>query len=140
MAALSIRLVDSAHPQHLVADKAVDQRRLADTRRAHQRDRLRGPKIPRERIEPLRLQGADREHIDERQPRAHRRRDALRILGQVGLVQEHDRHGSAVPNHRQIPLEAPHVEVAGDGGHEKDRVDVGGQHLLLRVAPHRCAR
>ena len=140
MATLAVCVADRADTQRLAPEQAVDQRRLPDAGRSHQRDRLCGPKIRRERVEPLRLQGAHRDDVDERQPRTDRGRDALRILGQVGLVQEHDRHGAPVPDHREIPLEAPHVQVAGERGHEKDRVDVGGQHLLLRVAPHRRAR
>ena len=62
---------------------------------------------------------------------AHALGEILLALGDVGLAEDEDRRGTALPAGREITLDPPRVEVTVEPGHQKDRVDVGGDHLLI---------
>ena len=55
---------------------------------------------------------------------------ALRVGRGVGLVEQHDRCRAAAPRHREVPLEAPEVEVAVEARHDQGHVHVGGEDLF----------
>ena len=76
--------------QRLAAEQPIDQSRLADAGRTEQRDRLRRTQIRLERAEPVLLQRADDDDVDERKARADRRACAGRVLAR-------DRPCSAAP-------------------------------------------
>src|SRR3712207_7177066 len=54
--------------------------------------------------------------------------------------QDDDGPCAALARHDEVALDAPQVEVLVEPHHEKERVDVGGDDLLLRLAPRRAAR
>src|SRR5262249_9524188 len=55
------------------------------------------------------------------------------ILALVLFVQNDDRMGARLPTLSQIPLQASQVEVAIEPGDKKCRIDIGGDHLLLKA-------
>ena len=53
------------------------------------------------------------------------------VVDEVGLVEDDDRPRAAVPGGREVALDAPQVEVVVEAADQEDRVDVGGDDLLL---------
>ena len=78
--------------------------------------------------------------VDERQPSPDGDGRALGVVGQIGLVEQHDGKRATIPDHRQVALEAPHIQVARQRRDQEHGVDVGGDHLFLDGAPGRGAR
>ena len=56
------------------------------------------------------------------------------VVAEIGLRQDDDRRGAALPTQRQVSLEPPDVEVAVEAGGQEDDVDVRGDDLLDRLA------
>src|SRR6185437_9832568 len=88
----------------------------------------------RERIDPLsgdvahRVdRNADRNRLDIEQCR-------LDVGAEIGLGQDDDRGGAALPAQGEVALEAPGIEVAVEARGQEDDVDVRGDDLLDRVA------
>ena len=52
------------------------------------------------------------------------------LRGEVGLREDDDRLGAAVPGRRQEPLEPAEVRLPVEPGDDEEDVDVGGKHLL----------
>ena len=86
------------------------------------------------------MQRADEHDVDERQPRAQRVARSAGILAEIRLVDEDHRRRAAVPDHREIPLEPPGIQVVRQRRDEKDRLDVRGNDLLFDRPPRRRAR
>src|SRR6266511_5571715 len=129
-------LSDLLRLELLAPEQPVDQARLADARGSEQDDGAArgqmGPKL----VDPLAGHGADgvdgdaeRDSLDLGDEQG-----ALFDRAQVGLVQNNRGLGAAFPRGRQVALDPPDVQVAVERGYEEDRVDVGGEHLLLRLA------
>ena len=53
------------------------------------------------------------------------------ILGQIRLVEHDDRHRARLPHQRQISFDPARAQVLCQRGHEKDRIDVGGDDLFV---------
>ena len=118
----------------LLAREAVDERRLADARRAQ---RGHGPalaEVLRERVDALAGDVADRmdRYADRNRLDLEQRR--LDVGAEIGLGQDDDRGGAALPAQGQVPLEAAGIEVAVEARGQEDDVDVRGDDLLDRVA------
>ena len=56
------------------------------------------------------------------------------IRTEVDLVEQDDRLGAAVPDHRQIALDATRIEVAIDCCDDECDVDVGSENLLVSLS------
>jgi hypothetical protein len=127
-------------PLPLVAAQPVDQRRLADARRAEEGNRLADGQVGEQRVDALaalRAHHMDRRSRRDRLDLAHHRRE---VGGEVRLVEDDDRARAAVPGRRQVALDAAQVEVVVEAGDEEDGVDVRGDDLLLGGAAGDLAR
>ena len=122
----------------LVADEQVHELRLARARLADQR-RRRAERRPAAQLVDARA----RRRGSWRGPAPRRRRRGRcrpsRRDRRVRLRQHDDRRGAAVPRLHKQALEAARRQRAVEAVHDRDRVDVGHQHLvddrLRRVAP-----
>ena len=90
--------------------------------------------------EAVALLRADRQDVDERQARADVGCLSFRICAEVCLVEHDDGNGARVADDGEIALEAAWVQIFGEGGDEKDRVDVRGDNLLFDGAAGGLAR
>ena len=113
--------------------------RLADAGGAQERDRAAGREPRHERLQPLARLGRDREHRDAGGDGLDLGAAGVEVRAQVGLVEQHDREGPALPGEDERPLDPPRVEVPVEAHHEEDGVHVGGQHLGHRAVPGRAA-
>ena len=100
-----------------------------------------GTEVRAHEVEPVAGQVRDRVH---RQPKAIASTSSTRssyVGREVGLREDDHGLGAALPGHRDVALEAAQVEVLVQRHEQEDRVDVRGEHLLLRrVAARPCAR
>ena len=67
---------------------------------------------------------AGRDRVDRDQP-------AVDVVGEVRLVQDHDRGDPARPGHREVALDPAQVEVVVEPGHQQRDLDVRGHDLLV---------
>jgi len=119
--------------EQLLADEGIDERRLADARRA---DEHRGPialEPPTHVLETVTADGRDQVH------RARAEGDRLRlveeprvVVDEVDLREENDRLRPALPRHREVALEPTCIEVQRKRLDQECDVDVRGEHLLAR--------
>ena len=71
---------------------------------------------------------AKRHRLDLVEERRH-------VVDEVDLREQDDRLRAALPRHREVPLEPPHVEVERQRLDEERDVDVRGEHLLAHGVP-----
>jgi hypothetical protein len=115
----------------VLPEQRVEDRRLADTRRAKDRHGRASRKVRTERVEPVARRcrhGHDR-HAGRN--RGHGQKGAIEIVGHVALVQDDDRRDAARPGDREIPLDAAQIEVVVEPGDQERDVDVRGHDLLV---------
>ena len=157
MPAPLVGLPDLRGPHHLPAEQGVDQRGLAHPRLAQEQE---GPPRLQQRPQPVQvlpgLRGGGQDfHPRGGGPRLRQvglpRRTGVAAGGrgpldrgppdQVGLVQQHDRHGAALPRQGQEALHQARQEAPPpvQGEHQEHPVQVGRQHLRLRARPRRLA-
>src|SRR5438270_10631276 len=125
---LSGRPVDLARPQQLGAEDGVDEGGLARSRRTEQHAGPGRAQLVQDRLDAL---AGDAAGDDHRRPGGNRREVCLRRLdrvGDVGLGDQDDRHGPALPRHGQEALDPPHVDF-GRRRHDERDVDVRRQDL-----------
>jgi hypothetical protein len=75
---------------------------------------------------------AERDLLNRKQRAAH-------VVAEIGLGQYEHWHRPTLPAKRQVALEPAQVQVAVQGAHDEDRVEVRSQHLLLGRRPRRLA-
>ncbi len=63
-----------------------------------------------------------------------------RVVAQIGLGEHDHGLGAALGREDQRPLDTTQVEVAVETAREKERVGVGGHHLLFRRGPGGLSR
>ena len=130
MATAGVVLADRRRRLDDLAGQRVDQRRLAHARRAHEG---RGATLGKPVAEGLEAEsgrgadGVDRRPAGDRLDPGDR---TLRVVRQVGLVQDDDRSRPGAPGQREIALEPARVQVVVERGDDEQRVDVRRQHLL----------
>ena len=128
-----------ARPHQLAPGERVDERRLADARRAEQRERLRRLRGIPHLVEPLAVSCST---ASTGTPMAVGLgfRDLLVVLADVELRQHDDGLCARLPRRDEIPLEPAGVEVSVEAGDEEHRVDVRDERVLLGLQPGRLAR
>jgi len=118
----------------LLAGQPVDERRLADARRAERGDRAALHEIGAKRLRSVTghvRDGVDGDADRNRLDLEHRRFD---VRAQVGFRQHDHRRRAALPPEGQVPLQPPDVEVAVQARGQEHGVDVRGDDLLDRLA------
>ena len=124
-------LADRAGALPLGAQQGVDERGLADARRAeHDRGAARREVVGGERRDAVAGERGHRADIDARRDGLGGDPLALGVRGDVGLVEQDDRGRAAAPGHREVALEAAEVEVAVEARDDERHVDVRGEDLL----------
>src|SRR5262245_8673167 len=140
VAAAVVVRADARRGKALLAEEPVDERRLADARRAEERHRPPHAEVRAHGGEALAAQRGDDMDGHARGDRLGLAPPGLDVLGEVGLVQADDRVRPALPREHERALEPARVEVAVEPAHEERRVHVGGEDLLLRDAPRDLPR
>ena len=131
VAAAGVVLADGAGPLPLGAQQGVDERGLADARRAeHDRGPARGQVVLGERGHAVAGERGHQADLDARGDGLGGDPLALGVRRDVGLVEQHDRRRAAAPGHREVALEAAEVEVAVEARDHERHVDVRGEDLL----------
>ena len=125
---------DLRRAHQLLSGQPVEQRRLADARRSQQHGRPAGPQVRLDGVEPLARDVRDREDGDADRGALGREHQSRDIRAEVGLRQDDDRLGAALPGGRQIPLEPAQAEVIVEAAEQEDQIDVGSENLVDRVA------
>ena len=130
--AARVVLANGARALAVVAQERVDERRLADARRAEDDRRPAGRQVVAgQRGDAVAGEGGDRSG-PRRPGRPPRRRPAgPRDRRDIGLVEDDDGCRATGPRDREVALEAAEVEVAVEPGDDERHVDVGGQDLLV---------
>ena len=139
---VSAALVGRAHLARLLllaAEEPVDQGGLADTGGAQERHRAAGREPRHEGFQPLARLGRGHEHRHAGGDPLDLAAAGIDVGAQVGLVEQHDREGPALPGEDERPLDPPGVEVPVEAHHQEDRVHVGGQHLGDGAVPGRAS-
>ena len=132
VAAARVVVADRAGALALVPQQRVDERGLADARRAEDDGRpARREVVVRERRDAVAGQGRDGPDLDARRDGLGRDPEPDRVVRDVGLVEHDDRGRAAGPGHREVALEAAQVEVAVEAGDDQRDVDVGREDLLV---------
>src|SRR6185436_8892278 len=126
--------------EQLLLREAVDQGRLADPRRAEERDGSAAAEVPIELLEAGACRRTDGVHRHAEGDRFDFREVFGRIQGRVALVHDDDRSRAAVPRRGQVPLQAPRIQILAERGDEEDGVDVRRDHLRDGAAPGLLAR
>src|ERR671923_995259 len=116
--------------ERLLAEQLVDERRLADARRAEQRSGAVALEVRAELVDPGPGHAADRVHGDADRDQLDLGDRLLDVVAEVRLREDDDGIGAALPRRREVALEPAQVEVPVEAGDDEDRVDVGGEHLL----------
>ena len=95
--------------------------------------------FPQPRGEQLRRvlrKGAEAEHLHPRRGRPNLRNALLNPVAQVGLGQQHDRHGAALPGDGEVPFQPAQVEIPVQRHAHEQRVQVGRDDLLALASGH----
>ena len=135
VAAARVVLADGGGGLPLLAEQRVDERRLADARRAQHDRGVARVQVRRERVEAVAGQRGQDHDRDGRGDRLDREAAAVEVGRDVGLVEDDDRPDAARPGHREVALEPAQVEVAVEAGDEERHVDVGREDLLVGEVP-----
>ena len=128
-----------ARPHQLAPGERVDERRLAGSGRAQQRERLRRYQVLTNSVEPLSGDVAHRQHGDA-DGYGLGFCDLLVVLADVELRQHDHGRRARVPGGDEIALETAGVEVSVETGDEEHRVDVRDERVLFGLEPRRLAR
>ncbi len=132
VAAAGVVVADLGGGLALLAEERVDERGLADARRAEDDRRRPGPRYGARSRDVV--AGQRRQH-DDRARRARRLVTATsrpsRSRARSALLSTIDRGHAARPGDGQVALEAAQVEVAVEPGDEERDVDVRGDDLLV---------
>ena len=62
------------------------------------------------------------------------------LLCQIGLVEQNHRSRTTLSRYNQVALDAPLVVVPIKPAHDKERVDICGEHLLVHCAARLFSR
>ena len=139
--ALAVGIADRTDAQRLGAEETIDQSRLPDAGRIRAaRPSERGRRYGASALEVGVLERAHLRHVDERKTSADRFARAFGIGAEIRLVQHDDRHRPGIPHHREIPLEAPRVEILRQRRDQEDHVHVRRDDLLVDRATRGRAR
>jgi len=112
----------------LATQKAVDERGLADARRADEGDSGAPAEVGAQGVSAVTRPGA----YEHGRHAEGDRVDSLRQRvdpAEVDFVEDDDRRGAAVPNGGEVALEAAQIEVAVGRGDDEEEIDVGGDYL-----------
>ena len=139
VAAAGIVFPDVAHVLDLATHQPVDQRRLADSRRA---DEANGGPASYMLAQCVDANPGEGTHLDSRNAQRHRG-DGLgqrsKVVDEIDLVEHDDRVCPALPDRGQVALDPPRIEIAVRRGDEAEDVDVGRDHLRGGVRVRRAA-
>jgi len=131
-------VADGGRRLALVGEQTVRERRLPGARRT---DDGGSPVALEERGDvrnSFARHGADRVRPDEA-GRSHVRRGRGPVVRQVGLRENDDRLGAALPGGREVALEPPPVRAAVERIDDEDDVHVRSEHLLAAATPGRLS-
>lgn len=89
------------------------------------------PEASAQAVQPCLRQGRNGQDVRPGSDRKDLGREKRGIGAEVGLVEDYDRSGVALPDHDHLPFEPAEVEVGIQSLDEENDVDVGGQDLFL---------
>ena len=116
----------------LLAEPAVDERRLADAGRAEQDGRGAGPDAGAQCVAALAGDRGHDVHGHAERDRLDLRDERPRIVEPVGLRQHDLGRGAALPERDEIALDAPRLEIRAERRDRERDVDVRCERLRIR--------
>ena len=139
MAPFPVAVPDAGGLLHGAPEQRVDQRRLADPGRPDEGDGRAGREKRVERGEPGAREGAEEDDRDPGGDGGDDPGERLRVLRQVGLVDEDHRPRARGVDEREVPLQPAGVQVAPGGRDDEDEIDVRRDRLVGPVPARETA-
>jgi hypothetical protein len=140
VAAPAVLLPDFERALSLFAEQRVDQRALADARRAEERDRAASREIRVQRVEARAGARTDGVNRDASGNGGHLVEDDVEVVAHVGLVEHHHGQRPALTRRHDVALDPSQAVVAVEPRHQEHGVEVGGDHLFLGHVASRLPR